>query len=70
MLKILLVVLVVAIAIYAFTRLVEKRRRGGRSAPRPPQGPPRVMGPDDDPDFLRNLERERRRRQEDEPEAG
>ncbi|WP_204163692.1 hypothetical protein [Nocardioides solisilvae] len=69
MLKILIVVLLVALAIYAVTRLLEKRGRGNRPGPRPRQAPPRVMGPDDDPDFLRDLER-KRRRQEDEPEAG
>jgi hypothetical protein len=70
-LKILLVVLLVALLIYAVTRLLEKR--GGatpRRRPGPRQAPPRVLGPDDDPDFLRDLERERRKRQEDEPDAG
>ncbi|MDN4171752.1 hypothetical protein QWY28_02240 [Nocardioides sp. SOB77] len=62
MLKLLLVVALFALATYVVVRLLE--RRGRRSAPRgrggsrPPE--PRPLGPDDDPDFLRDLDRRRR----------
>ena len=56
MLKFLLLVALVAIAVYLTTRLIQ--RRGVAPAPRRPRpAPPRVMGPDDDPDFLRDLDR-------------
>jgi hypothetical protein len=68
-LKFLLVVILVAIAVYLTTRSLQGR--GGAPLPRPrprrPQ-PPRVIGPDDDPDFLRDLDR--RRRHPEDPEAG
>ncbi len=57
--KFLLVVIIFAVAVYLVTRAIQ--RRG--IAPTPPkrrQPPPRVMGPDDDPDFLRDLDRKRR----------
>ena len=61
MLKVLLVVLLFAVLIYGLIRVIERRgvSRPGvrRPAPRPE---PRVMGPDDDPDFLRDLDRKRR----------
>jgi hypothetical protein len=60
--KVLLVVALLALAIYLVIRVIE--RRGVR---RPPDGggrtEPRVTGPDDDPDFLRDLERRRKRRE-------
>jgi hypothetical protein len=62
--KVLLVVALVALVIYLVIRVIERRRSG----PRPPEGggrtEPRVTGPDDDPDFLRDLDRRRKRRQE------
>lgn len=62
MLKLLLVVILIAIAVYFTVRALD--RRGIAPAPRrPQQPPPRVVGPDDDPDFLRDLDR--RRREED-----
>ena len=45
----------------------------GRARPKgpPPQGRPRVVGPDDDPDFLWRIEeRERRRRRDGDPSTG
>ncbi|MFC7496654.1 MULTISPECIES: hypothetical protein [unclassified Nocardioides] len=61
MLKFLLVVILVAIAVYLTTRAIQ--RRGVAPLPRPrlrrPE-PPRVVGPDDDPDFLRDLDRKRK----------
>lgn len=69
MLKFLLVVLLVAVAIYVVTRLLERRGRPpgpGRTQPRP-SPPPRPMGPDDDPDFLRTLEQRQPKPDDDEP---
>ena len=60
MLKVLLVVIVFAAVTYAIVRLLERRgapRRRTRPAPRPD---PRPFGPDDDEDFLRDLDRKRR----------
>lgn len=67
MLKFLLVVLLIAIAVYAVARVIERRGSTPTPRPRPRQAPPRPMGPDDDPEFLRDLER--RRRQKDEPDS-
>ena len=60
MLKVLLVVILVAVTIYLVTRAVQ--RAGGAPTPKRPQrpAPPRIIGPDDDPDFLRDLDRKRR----------
>lgn len=52
--KFLLVVVLVAVAVYLIVRVIQ--RRG--IAPKPPgpkAPPPRPFGPDDDPDFLRGL---------------
>ena len=54
MLKILLVVAVIAFVVYSLVRLVGARRDGGGASR------PRVIGPDDDPDFLRGLDRPRK----------
>lgn len=68
MLKLLLVVLLFAVAVYALVRVIERRgllpapRRRGRpgdgQGARPAE--PRPLGPDDDPDFLRDLDRRRK----------
>ena len=50
MVKILLLVALIAVAIYLTVRVLE--RRGLRSP-----GPRRPLGPDDDPEFLRGLDR-------------
>lgn len=68
MLKFLLVVILIAVAVYLATRAMQDR--GTKPAPRRtqrPAPPPRVMGPDDDPDFLRDLDR--RRRHPEDPEV-
>jgi hypothetical protein len=57
-LRFLLVVILLAIAVYFTVRAIQ--RRGVAPTPRRQQPPPRVMGPDDDPDFLRDLDRKRR----------
>ena len=69
MLKFLLVVLLVAVLIYVLTSRVmtaNERRRGGHPSQglrfrRPSGPPPRQVAPDDDEDFLRWLERKRRK---------
>lgn len=61
MLKFLLVVLVIALVVYACVTLLDRRMSGPRK-PRggaPRRGPQRPLGPDDDPDFLRDLNRRR-----------
>ena len=66
MLKFLLVVILIAVAVYFTVRAIQ--RRGIAPAPRRPKPqPPRVMGPDDDPDFLRDLDRKRKHPED--PEA-
>jgi hypothetical protein len=62
-LKFLLVVIIVAAAIYFTTRVIQRR---GLLPPRSPEQRP--FGPDDDPDFLRDLDRKRfRRRKPEDP---
>jgi hypothetical protein len=62
-LKFLLVVIVLAVAIYFTVRVVQ--RRGLLPERRADQRP---FGPDDDPDFLRDLDRKRRRRKPEDPD--
>jgi hypothetical protein len=68
-LKFLLVVILIAVAVYLTTRAIQKRG----IAPAPPRRPrtkpqpPRFIGPDDDPEFLRDLDRKRRHPED--PEA-
>jgi hypothetical protein len=60
-LKVLVVVALLALAIYLLVRVVQRRGiLDHRPAPRP-------FAPDDDPDFLRDLDR--KRRHPDDPEA-
>lgn len=61
-LKFLLVVILLAIAIYLTVRVIQRRGVAGHDQP-----PPRPYGPDDDDEFLRELER--RRRHPRDPEA-
>ncbi len=51
MLKVLLVVAVIAVVVWFLVRLTLRRLDGGGASR------PRVIGPDDDPDFLRGLDR-------------
>lgn len=51
MLKVLLVVALIAFAVWVLVRLTLRRLDGGSGSR------PRVIGPDDDPDFLRGLDR-------------
>ncbi len=74
MLKLLLVVAIFAVATYLITRALQDRGDGTpmrrpslpKQFPRLPQQR-RPVAPDDDEDFLRDLERKRRHRQD--PEA-
>ena len=70
MLKFLLVVLAFAALVYALMWALERRRAGGQGGgsgrgpkrPRRGPGPPgRQVAPDDDEDFLRWLDRKRRK---------
>ena len=67
MLKFLLVVALFAGAVYVLLWALERRRAGGGAKPtlrkpgRAPRSQPRQVAPDDDEDFLRWLERKRRK---------
>ena len=54
MLKVLLVVAMIAVVVWFLVRLSLRRLDGGTTSR------PRVIGPDDDPDFLRGLDRPRK----------
>jgi hypothetical protein len=66
-LKFLLVVALFAVAVYILLRALERRRAGGsggtprRRRGRPTRPQTRQVAPDDDEDFLRWLERKRRK---------
>ena len=53
MLKVLLVVALIALLVWFLVRFTLRRLDGGGGSR------PRVIGPDDDPDFLRGLDRPR-----------
>lgn len=63
--KVLIVVVLLGALIYLTIRVIERR---GIKPRRPDEGggrtEPRVTGPDDDPDFLRDLDRRWRKRRE------
>ena len=62
--KILLVVILFAALVYGVLWLIEKARAGRTSAGRPRTrrpAQPRTLAPDDDEDFLRDLNRRRRK---------
>ena len=60
MLKFLLVVVLFAVAIYLITRAMQGRGVSRPRLRRPPRPERRFVAPDDDEDFLRDLERKRR----------
>ncbi|MFL6024024.1 MAG: hypothetical protein ACJ72O_11860 [Marmoricola sp.] len=67
MIRFIFLLLLLAAVLYGFFWAIDRRNSGGESSgpARPlPRGP---VGPDDDDAFLRNLDRERRRTQEDTP---
>jgi hypothetical protein len=63
-------VIVFAALVYAVFWLIERRRGGGSAARRTSPGPqpPRAVGPDDDEEFLRDLNRRFRRKDQDKPD--
>lgn len=65
--KFLLLVILIAIAVYLTVRAIQ--RRGIAPTPRRQAPPRRVMGPDDDPDFLRDLDKQRKKNHPEDPEA-
>jgi hypothetical protein len=68
-LKVLLVVVLFAIATYCLIRVIERRGVARPVRRRPsPRPEPRPAAPDDDEDFLRDLDRKRRHPED--PEAG
>ena len=56
MLKVLLIVAVIAFVVWTLVKLGLRRLDGGGGG----GSRPRVVGPDDDPDFLRGLDRPRK----------
>ena len=69
MLKVLLVVVLFAVATYCLIRVIERRGVTRPTIRRsPPRQPPRPAAPDDDDDFLRDLDQ--RRRHPEDPDAG
>jgi len=56
MLKVLLVVAAIAFVVWVLVRVSLRRLDGGSGG----TSRPRVIGPDDDPDFLRGLDRPRK----------
>lgn len=66
MIRLVVLLLGLAIVLYAIFWAIDRRNSGGAGGParRVPRGP---IGPDDDETFLRNLDRERRRMNTDPP---
>ena len=58
MLKFLIVVIALGVLVYLTVRVIE--RRGVKPVTRRP--PPRVMGPDDDPDFIWDLNKKSKKK--------
>ena len=71
MLKVLFFVALFALAVYLLVRVIQRRglidQRPARRPARRPQAQRRQVAPDDDPEFLRDLDR--KRRHPDDPEA-
>ncbi len=60
--RFLLVVILFAVATYLIVRLMQERGLTPPPRPRPkrrPSAPPKIVAPDDDEDFLRDLDRRR-----------
>jgi hypothetical protein len=71
-LKVLLVVVLFAVVTYALIRVIERRgvSRPIRRRPEPKRPPARPVAPDDDEDFLRDLDRKRRHPEDPEGPSG
>ena len=56
-------VILFAVATYFMVRLMQERgltpQRRPKSRPKRPSAPPKIVAPDDDEDFLRDLDRKR-----------
>ncbi len=69
MFKLLVVVAIIAAVTYLVTRYLQDRTPGAPAPRRTrPSQPPRAVAPDDDDDFLRDLDRKRKRRNPPDPE--
>ncbi len=70
--KFLLVVIVLGVLVYLLVRVIQRRgiapASGRRPSPPPPK-PRRTIAPDDDPDFLRDLDRKRKHKHKDETDS-
>jgi hypothetical protein len=67
--KFLLVVIVLGVLVYLLVRIIQRRGITPTSGQRPATRPPekrRTIAPDDDPDFLRDLDRKRKHKHQDE----
>ena len=60
MLRLVVFLALLAAVVYTFFWLIERRNPGGSGGPGPKPIPRGPVGPDDDEDFLRELERKRR----------
>ena len=60
MLRFLLVVALLALAMYLTVRVIQRRGIAPGSGGQAPRPRPRAVAPDDDDDFLRDLDRRRR----------
>lgn len=58
--KFLLVVALLALATYLVIRMIQRRGIAATPGRRPPRPQRRIVAPDDDEEFLRDLERKRR----------
>ena len=67
MLKFLILVILVAVAVYMTVRVIQRR---GILPPAHRTPPSRPVAPDDDPDFLRDLDRKRRHPEDPDPPSG
>ena len=70
--KFLLVMIVMGVLVYLLVRVVQRRGIAPRAGHRPPTRPPqprRTIAPDDDPDFLRDLDRKRKHKHKDETDT-
>ncbi len=72
MLKFVLVAVVFAVAVYLVIRVIQRR---GLRGPEGPAGgtrrpPPRPLGPDDDPDFLWDLDKRKRHPRKSDDDSG
>lgn len=63
-----LVVVLIGIATYLTIRAIQRRGVSPATRRAAPPRPSRPLGPDDDPDFLRDLDRKRKHKHPDDPD--